>query len=130
MKTQELRDLTVDELNVKYLELKEKLFYLRFQNVTGQLEDTSQIKKVKKGIAQILTVKNEKERGEKLTELAQQYADNSLYTQKGRILRKELRLFGRRALPVLKEVCQKIEDQEAKCRIHDLMKEIKARLSK
>lgn len=130
MKTQELRDLTVDELNVKYLELKEKLFYLRFQNVTGQLEDTSQIKKVKKVIAQVLTLKNEKERSDELIKLAHQYADNSAYSKSGRLLRKELRLFGRRALPVLKDVCQKTEDLEAVTRIETLMREIRSRLSK
>ena len=47
MKTSELRALGVDELRAKTSELRESLFHLRMQKVTGQLKDTSALKKVK-----------------------------------------------------------------------------------
>ena len=61
MKLKELRDLTVDELREKHRQYKEELFNLRFQNAIGQLSNTSRIKEVRRTIARVLTVLQEKE---------------------------------------------------------------------
>jgi large subunit ribosomal protein L29 len=56
MKAKELRDMTGNELNTKLLDLKNELFNLRFQLATGQLDNTSKIRLVKKDIARVKTV--------------------------------------------------------------------------
>jgi large subunit ribosomal protein L29 len=56
-----LRELTVDELRDKHRQFKEELFNLRFQNAIGQLSNTSRIKEVRRTIARVLTVLQEKE---------------------------------------------------------------------
>lgn len=56
MKAKELKELSTAELLEKEAEFKEELFNLRFQLATGQLEDTAQIKKVRKNIARVKTV--------------------------------------------------------------------------
>lgn len=61
MTASELRELPDDELRQKYVENKEELFNLRFQVVTGQLDDPRRIRNVKREIARILTVQRERE---------------------------------------------------------------------
>ena len=60
-KPEELRDLSDDELETKFAEAKEELFNLRFQLVTGQLDNPMAIKIIRKEIARILTVIRERE---------------------------------------------------------------------
>ena len=60
-KPEELRDLSDDELDTKLAEAKEELFNLRFQLVTGQLDNPMAIKIIRKEIARILTVIRERE---------------------------------------------------------------------
>lgn len=62
MKTAELRDLDVEGLAKKLGESREELFKLRFQHATAQLEKTHRLREVRKDIARILTVQNEKKR--------------------------------------------------------------------
>lgn len=62
MRANELRDKTPDELTVVEAELSEQLFALRLQKVTGQLENPSKIRQVKRDLARVLTVRNEKQR--------------------------------------------------------------------
>ena len=57
----ELRELADDELRQKLAESKEELFNLRFQIVTGQLDNPRRIKQVKREIARILTVMRERD---------------------------------------------------------------------
>ena len=59
----ELRDLTADDLSAKLAEAKEELFNLRFQNATGQLDNTARLRVVRKDIARIYTVIRERELG-------------------------------------------------------------------
>ena len=59
----ELRDLTADDLSAKLAEAKEELFNLRFQNATGQLDNTARLRQVRKDIARIYTVMRERELG-------------------------------------------------------------------
>ena len=60
MKTTEIRNLSVAELEKKLKELKEELFNLRFQLAINQLENPTRIKAVKKDIARVKTILNEK----------------------------------------------------------------------
>ena len=60
MKAGELRDKTPDQLREELASLKKESFNLRFQQATGQLENTSRIFKVRKLIARIKTILNEK----------------------------------------------------------------------
>ncbi|HVL33580.1 MAG TPA: 50S ribosomal protein L29 [Actinomycetota bacterium] len=57
----ELRELSDDELQRKLAEAKEELFNLRFQLVTGQLDNPMRIKIMRKEVARILTVMRERE---------------------------------------------------------------------
>ncbi len=61
MKAKELKELTAEELTKRKKDLKEEIFNLRFQHSTGQLENTSRMKLVKKDIARIEAVIHEKE---------------------------------------------------------------------
>lgn len=61
MKASKFRDMTNVELGTKLVDLKNELFNLRFQLATGQLDDTSKIKGVKKDIARVQTVLKEME---------------------------------------------------------------------
>ena len=61
MKVNELRDLSTAELEEKLAESKQELFNLRFQNAINQLENPKRIGDVKKTIARILTIINERE---------------------------------------------------------------------
>lgn len=60
MKAIEIRDMSIDELNKKLTDLKEELFSLRFQSVTGQLSNYMKIKDVKHDIARVKTILREK----------------------------------------------------------------------
>ena len=61
MKAAEVRELDIDELEQRVAATRRELFNLRFQHATGQLENTGQIKEVRKNIARILTVLNQKQ---------------------------------------------------------------------
>lgn len=61
MKAAELRELPEDDLREQLAEQKEELFNLRFQHVTGQLDNPHRLKQVKSEIARILTVLRERE---------------------------------------------------------------------
>ncbi len=62
MTAQELRAQTDEQLKSKLLELKREQFNLRFQKATGQLENTRRIREVRRDIARVLTVLNERRR--------------------------------------------------------------------
>ena len=65
MKANEIRSLSVDELQSKLVELKKDLFNLRLQLATNQLDNTNKINEVKHDIARINTVIREKQIAEK-----------------------------------------------------------------
>jgi large subunit ribosomal protein L29 len=60
MKATELRNLTVEQLNEKLKELKTELFNLRFQHAINQLDNPHKIAEVKKDIARVMTILQEK----------------------------------------------------------------------
>ena len=61
MNTTEIRNMSSEELVKKLKELKEELFNLRFQNAINQLDNPHKIADVKKDIARVKTILNEKD---------------------------------------------------------------------
>ena len=61
MKIESIREMTPAELNSELLKLKNELFNLRFQHVTGHLENPIKMREVKKDIARVKTVIREKQ---------------------------------------------------------------------
>ena len=57
----ELRDLSDDELEHRLSESRHELFNLRFQAVTGAIENSARLKMTKREIARILTIRTERE---------------------------------------------------------------------
>jgi large subunit ribosomal protein L29 len=55
-----MRDFTNDELQQRLADTRQELFNLRFQSVTGALENTARLKLAKREIARILTVQHER----------------------------------------------------------------------
>lgn len=60
MKAQDLRDKTPDQLREELASLKKEAFNLRFQQATGQLESTARMRSVKRDVARLNTILNEK----------------------------------------------------------------------
>jgi large subunit ribosomal protein L29 len=60
MKANEIREWDTAKINDEILALKKELFDLRFQQATGQLENTARIGKVKKAIARMKTILTER----------------------------------------------------------------------
>ena len=60
MKASEIRNMTTAQLEAKLKELKDELFRLRFQNAIRQLDNPHKISDVKKDIARVMTVLQEK----------------------------------------------------------------------
>ena len=60
-KTAELRELTDEQLLDRAESAKEELFNLRFQLATGQLDDSSSIRKIRHEIARIATVMSQRD---------------------------------------------------------------------
>ena len=61
MKMEKVRELTMAELETELMKMKNELFNLRFQHVTGQLENPMRMADVKRDIARIKTVIRENE---------------------------------------------------------------------
>jgi large subunit ribosomal protein L29 len=60
MKAAELRDLSDEELRGKLRELQEELFNLRFQLATGQIENVGRIRTVRRDIARLRTIQQQR----------------------------------------------------------------------
>ena len=56
-----MREMTEVELNSELAKMKKELFNLRFQHVTGQLENPVKMREVKREIARVKTIIREKE---------------------------------------------------------------------
>lgn len=61
MKINEIKDLTPDQLRDELIRLKREQFNLRFQKATGQLANTSRVRKVRRTIAKLKTVERQKQ---------------------------------------------------------------------
>ncbi|WP_371037624.1 MULTISPECIES: 50S ribosomal protein L29 [unclassified Rhodosalinus] len=60
MDAKELRDKTPDQLREQLVGLKKEAFNLRFQQATGQLESTARMRVVRRDVARVKTILNEK----------------------------------------------------------------------
>ena len=61
MKANEIRNMSVEDLNAKLLELKKDLFNLRMQHATNHLDNPTKLSAVRRDIARVKTVIREKE---------------------------------------------------------------------
>ena len=60
MNANELRDKTPDQLRDELVSLKKEAFNLRFQQATGQMENTARMRQVRRGVARVNTILNQK----------------------------------------------------------------------
>ena len=60
LKAEDLRHMTVDQLDDEVLKLKKERFNLRFQRATGQLENSSRVRVVRRDIARVKTIAQQK----------------------------------------------------------------------
>jgi large subunit ribosomal protein L29 len=65
MKAADIRTMTIDQIDDEVLKLKKEQFNLRFQRATGQLENTARVRDVKRDIARLKTVAQQKRAGAK-----------------------------------------------------------------
>ena len=63
MKAEEFRVMTADQLDEQLVKLKKEQFNLRFQRASGQLENTSRVREVRRDIARLKTVQVQKRNG-------------------------------------------------------------------
>ena len=61
MELNKIREMSEMELNAELLKMKKDLFNLRFQHVTGQLENPVQLRELRRDIARVKTIIREKE---------------------------------------------------------------------
>jgi large subunit ribosomal protein L29 len=61
MNAEEIRDLTVEEIQERLDDTREELMKLRFQTATGELTDTNRLRITRRQIARFMTVLHEKE---------------------------------------------------------------------
>lgn len=62
MKASEIRELTVEELKQRELDISEELFNLRFQLATSQLENKMRLPQLRKDLARVKTIIREKQK--------------------------------------------------------------------
>ena len=62
MKTEEIRKMSVEEMQAKLSDVREELMKLRFQQVTGQVTDTSRMRLLRRDVARMETIFNERSR--------------------------------------------------------------------
>ena len=63
MKIADVRALSADQINDEILKLKKEQFNLRFQRATGQLEKATRFREIRRTIARLLTIANERALG-------------------------------------------------------------------
>jgi large subunit ribosomal protein L29 len=62
MKPAEIRELSIEEIKSKLADTQHELMNLRFQQVLGQLNDTSRLRFVRRDVARLETILNEREK--------------------------------------------------------------------
>ena len=66
MKASEIRDLSTDAIRTRINDSQEELMRLRFQQATGELTDHSQVRQVRRRVARLLTILNEREQAARI----------------------------------------------------------------
>ena len=64
MKAADIKTMTVDQIDDEVLKLKKEQFNLRFQRASGQLENTSRVREVRRDIARLKTVQVARRNGQ------------------------------------------------------------------
>ena len=59
MKASKVREMTAEEIAKKESDLREELFRLRFQHVTGQLENPIRLRHLRRDLARVMTIRRE-----------------------------------------------------------------------
>jgi large subunit ribosomal protein L29 len=70
MKAADIKTMTIDQIDDEVLKLKKEQFNLRFQRATGQLENTARVREVRRDIARLKTVAQQKRQGSAKTAAA------------------------------------------------------------
>jgi large subunit ribosomal protein L29 len=63
MKAADIKAMTIDQIDDEVLKLKKEQFNLRFQRATGQLENTSRVREVRRDVARLKTIAKNKRSG-------------------------------------------------------------------
>ena len=63
MKAADVRAMTIDQIDDEVLKLKKEQFNLRFQRATGQLENTSRVRAIRRDVARLKTIAGQKRAG-------------------------------------------------------------------
>ena len=63
MKVKELKEMTMEELEQQFADIKKEQFNLQLQMVTGQLENSARVKELRRTVARIKTIQNQKIEG-------------------------------------------------------------------
>jgi large subunit ribosomal protein L29 len=63
MKSTDIKTMTIDQIDDEVLKLKKEQFNLRFQRATGQLENTARVREVRRDIARLKTIAQQKRHG-------------------------------------------------------------------
>ena len=74
MKASDARAMTIDQIDDEVLKLKKEQFNLRFQRATGQLENTSRVRVVRRDIARLKTIATQKRDGQEAQPAARRSA--------------------------------------------------------
>jgi large subunit ribosomal protein L29 len=64
LKSGDIRDLPLDDIERQLVETRQELFNLRFQNATGELDNYMRLKELRRDVARILTIIRERELAE------------------------------------------------------------------
>ena len=100
MKASDARAMTVDQLDDEVLKLKKEQFNLRFQRATGQLENTSRVRVVRRDIARILTIARQKRSGDEPKLAAAPAKPTRAKTEGGQPARAKPKATAKRRAPV------------------------------
>ena len=63
MKVNDLKEMTMEELDQQLQDIKKEQFNLKLQQVSGQLENPARIKDLRRSVARIITIQNQKVEG-------------------------------------------------------------------
>jgi large subunit ribosomal protein L29 len=63
MKVKDIKELTMDELDQQLQDIKKEQFNLQLQQVSGQLENPARVKELRRTVARIRTIQNQKVEG-------------------------------------------------------------------
>ncbi len=63
MKVKDLKEMTMEELDQQLQDIKKEQFNLKLQQVSGQLENPARIKDLRRSVARIKTIQNQKVEG-------------------------------------------------------------------